>query len=471
MTSTSRHRSTAALAAGALSLALGCGFDPSHPELRHELNAAEIDTNEDLVLDATAQDQLRGALEMLYGTPANPGYMMLEAWIDDELDPNPASYGLDDDAFERLRESNAFHFRAQIAAIRDATSEADLDAVLEPVLVGDLWDGFLELRDELPEDGLDGVLYADDDGNEVTWRDEAIYLFESYYPTLAASAEMYRQQCYHCHGVSGGGDGSTAPYLEPRPRDYRKGIFKFTALRDKSRPRHEDLFRILTEGVYTTAMPSFRRFSDAQIHGLVDYVTLLSKRGETELLLVSDFNEDDRFGGIEKITETYQFVEERWQGAGDKVIAFEGEVPEPTPERIARGRELFLGGEGAGANCVSCHGVDGRGGGPSAFERDPETGELVPVKDDWGNEISPRDLTRGVFRFGRRPIDLYRRVYAGINGTPMPEHIGMQLTEPDGSTRPLSEDDVWNLVHFVRSLSTHSMATARADASAETGAH
>jgi hypothetical protein len=40
---------------------------------------------------------------------------------------------------------------------------------------------------------------------------------------------LYRLHCLHCHGVSGAGDGPTAPFLYPRPRDYRKGLFKFTS--------------------------------------------------------------------------------------------------------------------------------------------------------------------------------------------------------------------------------------------------
>ena len=127
------------------------------------------------------------------------------------------------------------------------------------------------------------------------------------------------------------------------------------------------------------------------------------------------------------------------------------------------------------ANCVQCHGENGRGTydnprPPSAWEDrvDPETGERtrVLVKDDWGNSIEVRNLSRGVFRFGRRPIDLYRRIYAGINGTPMPAHYGMQITEPDGTQRPLNEEDVWHIVHYVRSLSEHPM-TASHDAGSD----
>ena len=87
---------------------------------------------------------------------------------------------------------------------------------------------------------------------------EARAFFTEYYPTLVDSAELYRQQCVHCHGNAGGGDGPTAPFLNPLPRDYRQGKFKFTAVKDKARPRRADLYRILTDGLYGTAMPSLR---------------------------------------------------------------------------------------------------------------------------------------------------------------------------------------------------------------------
>ncbi len=45
----------------------------------------------------------------------------------------------------------------------------------------------------------------------------------------AGGYALYRRNCLHCHGVSGAGDGPTAPFLYPLPRDYRKGIFKFTS--------------------------------------------------------------------------------------------------------------------------------------------------------------------------------------------------------------------------------------------------
>ena len=38
----------------------------------------------------------------------------------------------------------------------------------------------------------------------------------------------------------------------------------------------------------------------------------------------------------------------------------------------------------------------------------------------------PRNLRQGIYRGGRAPYDLYRRFYAGINGTPMRAAYSMQ---------------------------------------------
>ena len=46
-----------------------------------------------------------------------------------------------------------------------------------------------------------------------------------------------------------------------------------------------------------------------------------------------------------------------------------------------------------------------------------------------------------MYRGGGRPIDIYRRIYSGINGTPMPGFAQAFANDPD---------NIWYLVHFVR---------------------
>ena len=61
--------------------------------------------------------------------------------------------------------------------------------------------------------------------------------------------------------------------------------------------------------------------------------------------------------------------------------------------------------------------------------------------DDWGNPLRPNNLNRGVYKGGRRPIDLYWRIAKGINGAKMPAHY------PN-----LEPERIWDLVNFVLEL-------------------
>ena len=51
-------------------------------------------------------------------------------------------------------------------------------------------------------------------------------------------------------------------------------------------------------------------------------------------------------------------------------------------------------------------------------------------------------MNRGIYKGGRRPIDIYWRIAKGINGAQMPGHY----------PSPLDEKQVWDLVNFVLAL-------------------
>ena len=36
--------------------------------------------------------------------------------------------------------------------------------------------------------------------------------------------------------------------------------------------------------------------------------------------------------------------------------------------------------------------------------------------DDWGNQLRPANLNRGIYKGGRRPLDIFWRIAKGING-------------------------------------------------------
>ena len=254
-------------------------------------------------------------------------------------------------------------------------------------------------------------------------------------------------------------------------------------------PTNPGIFvRTVTLALAFSSMPSFALLSDAKIDALVEYVKYLSMRGEVELSLMRAYFElDDEDQGVLPQSREFLFEEiidpvvERWADADDAVI----EVPEMPSDidmvaSIAKGKELFYGNK---ANCVKCHGVSGLGDGQandyddwnkvvvqahktveggiaqadkastwemSAEERDEHRMELAwldrfeTVLD--GNAlrprmIRPRNLRQGVYRGGMRPIDLYYRIHAGINGAPMPAAKG---TVPP--------EDIWHIVNYIKSL-------------------
>ena len=242
---------------------------------------------------------------------------------------------------------------------------------------------------------------------------------------LVSGRTVYERHCIGCHGDQGDGGGAAASHLAPRPRNFRWGIFKFTSTPTGEPPLRRDLMQTVTRGLSGSSMPDFRLVSEELRLDVVEYVHWLALQGAFERLLLDIAWEE---GEVPDGDELAAIVRRRW--SEDELKAVYPPIPEParTDETVARGAEVFL---AADANCAACHGPGGEGDGPSAGD----------FKDDWGYPIVPRDLTRGVFRAGSEPADLYRSIATGINGTPMPSY--------DGSIPP---EDIWALVHYVQSL-------------------
>jgi len=212
---------------------------------------------------------------------------------------------------------------------------------------------------------------------------------------LAAGKTLYTENCAQCHGDEGDGQGVMADLLDPRPRDFRRGIYKIRRTPQGELPTDQDLFRIIGNGMPGSSMPAWRDLlSDAQIWQLVDYLKSFSED-------FADFPAEQQFlidGG-----------------------------PEPSSESIARGAEVYV-----KAECAKCHGESGRGNGPSASEQE----------DEWQNRIWPADLTQPwTLRGGSTAEDLYRTVTTGVNGTPMPSF-----------SDAWSHDDLAHLANYLHSI-------------------
>ena len=104
---------------------------------------------------------------------------------------------------------------------------------------------------------------------------------------------LFRRHCAGCHGISGDGAGPAAAVLDPYPRDFRNGVFKYTSTAGGAKPLREDLLRTLQQGIPGTAMPSFRKLPGEQLDALLEYVKYLAIRGETELHLIQSVVDED----------------------------------------------------------------------------------------------------------------------------------------------------------------------------------
>lgn len=269
---------------------------------------------------------------------------------------------------------------------------------------------------------------------------------------------LFRQHCVHCHGVTGDGAGPTAAFLNPHPRDYRQGIFKFKSTEFRSKPTTADLIRTLKEGIPGTSMPSFALLPNDQIEALVEYVKYLSIRGETERNMAFGMliQEEDIEPTRDAILDDYlQPIVDSWAEAEEAVIRPPERPETSTPEQlaasIAEGRKLF---QHKDAQCTKCHGPTGLG--------DGNDGSPEKLFDDWNKdkkdddlarwllpkqELRPRNLRLGIYRGGRRPLDIYRRIHAGIPGGPMPG-----AGPAPGKKETFTPEQIWHLVDYVRSL-------------------
>ncbi len=310
---------------------------------------------------------------------------------------------------------------------------------------------------------------------------------------------LYRRHCAHCHGVTGDGKGPTAPFLNPYPRDYRQGKFKFKSTFGPAKPTHDDLKHTLIEGIPGTAMPSFKLLPDNEIEALVEYVKYLSVRGQTEIKLIEAvvFDEEvpaiaDVAGGFPLPVDDEGHIDPVELPAPENIVAsavFEwGVAPTKvikpvTPEldfndhavlaaSIDRGRQLFY---SAKLKCSNCHGDAALGDGETTSYSDwmkdiyaPDAqkdmfidpareAEMLALGALRPRTIRPRNLRLGVFRGGRRPIDIYRRVFSGINGTPMPAQghengiAGDAVADADAGGA-LPRQQIWDVVNYVLSL-------------------
>jgi len=258
--------------------------------------------------------------------------------------------------------------------------------------------------------------------------------------TLKGGSKYYRIHCMHCHGVAGDGRGPTGPWINPHPRDYRQGRFKFLSSDPRvigRKPRRADLRHTLEHGIEGTSMPSFSLLSDKDKEELVSYIIHLSIRGEVEMNIMKTILNNNPIEGTlaEYAQELLKDFLASWSQSNQKVLEpapypYKADDQEQLAKSIRHGYELFTDPKGA-ASCIACH-VD--------------FGRQVPFRyDEWGTLVRPSNLTNGVYRGGRRPIDLYWRIRGGIDPSGMPR-ADLKIDKDQ------KIDEYWDMVNFVQAL-------------------
>lgn len=207
-------------------------------------------------------------------------------------------------------------------------------------------------------------------------------------------AMEYRRYCLVCHGALGDGNGESAQWLDPKPRDFTLGVFKCRSTPTGTLPTDQDIYDSIARGLDRSNMPPWNAFSGQMRADLVAWIKHYSPRWQTEK-------------------------------PGEPIVV--PPEPEVTAERIKAGQDVFN-----RVQCWKCHGVEGKANGPSAST----------LQDDLGRPILPYNFAEGGrFKCGTSDADLYKIFMTGLDGTPMPSFADN-----------IKPEEAWDLVFFLRTL-------------------
>lgn len=197
--------------------------------------------------------------------------------------------------------------------------------------------------------------------------------------------------------------------LDPKPRDFTKGIFKFKSTPLGSVPTNDDLLKTLNQGIPGTSMPSFALVSDSEKRAIIEYIKTLAP--------------------------------EAWKNQ-DPALAV---PPLPVPAGIFNNKAKFMEYAKMGRvwfqemGCVACHGSSAKGDGPSA----------ATLTDAWGNPIKPANLHKSFIARGYTLQDVAYSIANGVDGTPMPANGTMLDGVADKFPEVKEKRFIWELAAYV----------------------
>ena len=204
----------------------------------------------------------------------------------------------------------------------------------------------------------------------------------------------YHRYCVSCHGELGDGNGESAEWVDPKPRDFTLAVFKCRSTPTGTLPTDKDLFDTIARGLDRSVMPPWNTFTQQQRADLVAWIKHFSPRWQAE-----------------KAGTPIEIPPE----------------PDTTAERIKTGQDVYN-----RLQCWKCHGVEGKANGPSA----------ATLQDSLNRPIQAYNFTNGGrFKCGSTDQDLYKIFMTGLDGTPMPSFADN-----------IKPEEAWDLVFYLRSL-------------------
>jgi mono/diheme cytochrome c family protein len=209
-------------------------------------------------------------------------------------------------------------------------------------------------------------------------------------------AAVYAKYCAQCHNTNGDGRGIASPLLRPAPRDFTSGKYQIRSTATGNLPTNDDVKNVILRGIPGTAMPAFK-----EVTAVVDQ--------------------------LDPLVAHLQSFSPKFKNARPPELIAIPKDPGYNADQVEAARKIYK-----SIGCAGCHGDEGRGDGPSA----------PTLKDDWGQQIRPADLSQPwTFNGGGRREDIFRSISTGLNGTPMA-----------GFASALKEEQRWQLVDFITSL-------------------
>lgn len=163
--------------------------------------------------------------------------------------------------------------------------------------------------------------------------------------TRTSGQRTYELYCIGCHGADGMGNGEAASFLNPSPRNFVNGEYKYFHFSEAGPLPSDDSLKItVRNGLPGSAMPAFPLLTDQEIQDVVTYIKNMREGGWTEQAPIQ---------------------------AAAEPVAIAGTT----------GEELFV-----NAGCVACHQFDPLG----------SVGGVGPNLSDVGSRLSVENIVQSV---------------------------------------------------------------------------